>query len=101
MPNKIPNVQLRAWRDSANMTRAEMADALNQTPAAGHDGFRCNENRISKWESGEVLWPRVEYRRALHELTGRDAESLGFLPPHRRTERPPLLTGTVVPADAL
>jgi transcriptional regulator with XRE-family HTH domain len=101
MPNKIPNVQLRAWRDSANMTRAEMADALNRTPAAGHDGFLCDEKRISKWESGEVLWPRAEYRRALHELTGRDAESLGFLPPHRRAERPPLLTGTVVPADAL
>jgi tetratricopeptide (TPR) repeat protein len=101
MPNKIPNVQLRAWRDSANLTRAEMADALNRTPAAIRDRLICDEKRISKWESGEVLWPRPEYRRALQELTGWDAESIGFIPPHRRSERPGLLVGTVVPRDAL
>lgn len=101
MPNKIPNVQLRAWRDSGNMTRAEMADALNRTAAAERDGLICDEKRISKWESGEVLWPRPEYRRALQDLTGQDAESLGFVPPHRRPERPAVLVGTVVPPDAL
>lgn len=101
MPNKIPNVPLRAWRDSANMTRAEMADALSRTPGAVRDRLICDEKRIGKWESGEVLWPRPEYRRALHDLTGRDAESLGFIPPHRRSERPALLVGTVVPPDAL
>jgi tetratricopeptide (TPR) repeat protein len=101
MPHKIPNVQLRAWRDSANMTRVEMADALNRTPAAEQATLICDDKRISKWESGDVLWPRPEYRRALQDLTGRDAESLGFIPPHRRGERAPLLTGTVVPPDAL
>lgn len=100
MPKNIPNVQLRAWRDSANMTRAEMAEALNRTPSAEARGLFSDEKRISKWESGEVLWPRTEYRRALYELTGRDAESLGFIPLHRRHERP-LLTGNIVPADAL
>jgi transcriptional regulator with XRE-family HTH domain len=101
MTNKIPNVQLRAWRDSANLTRAEMAEALNRTPAAARARLVCDEKRIGKWESGEVLWPRLEYRRALQDLTGRDAESLGFIPPHRRAERPALLVGTVVPPDAL
>lgn len=101
MPNKIPNIQLRAWRDSANMTRVEMADALNRTAAAERDGLICDDKRISKWESGEVLWPRPEYRRALGELTGRDAESLGFVSPHRQSERPDLVVGTVVPPDAL
>jgi transcriptional regulator with XRE-family HTH domain len=100
MPHRIPNVQLRAWRDSANLTRAEMADRLNATQAATHDGLVCDEKRIAKWEGGEVLWPRPEYRRALQELTGQDAETLGFIPPHRSTERPPL-TGTVMPGDAL
>jgi transcriptional regulator with XRE-family HTH domain len=100
MPNKIPNVQLRAWRDSANLTRAEMADKLNRTPTAERDSLTCDEKRIAKWESGDVLWPRPEYRRALHELTGHDAETLGFIPPHRSSERT-VLTGTVVPRDAL
>jgi hypothetical protein len=46
----------------------------------------CDEKRIAKWESGEVLWPCPEYR-ALQELTGREVESLGFLPSHRDAER--------------
>ena len=47
-----------------------------------------------------MLWPHAIYRRALQELTGRDAEHLGFIPQHRRGERP-LLVGAVVPRDAL
>jgi transcriptional regulator with XRE-family HTH domain len=101
MPNRIPNVQLRAWRDSANLTRAEMADRLNRTQAAQRDGLICDEKRIAKWESGDVLWPRPEYRRALQEMTGQDSETLGFIPPHRSAERPPPLTGTIVPRDTL
>lgn len=79
MPNKIPNVQLRAWRDSANMTRAEMAAALNQTPAAQQARLICDDKRIAKWESGEVLWPRPEYRRAaaVRAETRRRARSPG------------------------
>lgn len=100
MPNRVPNVQLRAWRDSANLTRAEMADRLNRTPVAERENLVCDEKRIAKWESGDVLWPRAEYRRALHELTGQDAETLGFIPPGRSSERP-ALTGLVVPRDAL
>jgi tetratricopeptide (TPR) repeat protein len=100
MPKNIPNVQLRAWRDSANLTRAEMAEGLNRTPSAEAKKLVSDEKRISKWESGEVLWPRPEYRRALYELTGRDAESLGFIPPQRRQDRNPT-DRTIVPADAL
>jgi tetratricopeptide (TPR) repeat protein len=96
----IPNVQLRAWRDSANMTRAEMAEALVRTPTGQAESLTCDEKRIQKWEGGLVDWPRPEYRRALHELTGRDAESLGFLSPRRRKERL-LLPEVAVPADAM
>jgi transcriptional regulator with XRE-family HTH domain len=96
---KVPNVQLRAWRDSNNLTRAEMADRLSRTPTAERRNLVCDEKRIGKWELGEVLWPRPEYRAALQELTGKDAEALGFIPPHRAAER--LVIGTVVPRDAL
>jgi hypothetical protein len=77
-----------------------MAGRLNGTRTAQQAGVFCDEKRIAKWESGEVLWPRPEYRRALQELTGRDVESLGFLPPHRDAERQ-ILVGIPVQKDAL
>jgi tetratricopeptide (TPR) repeat protein len=100
MTQKIPNIQLRAWRDSNHLTRVEMADALNRTDTGRQARLNCDEKRLARWETGEVLWPHAIYRRALQELTGRDAEGLGFVPPHRRGERP-LLVGAVVPRDAL
>jgi tetratricopeptide (TPR) repeat protein len=99
MQQKVPNVQLRAWRDSNNLTRDEMAARLSQTPTAVRRRLVCDGKRIAKWELGEVLWPRPEYRAALQELTGTDAEALGFIPPHRSGER--LMVGTVIPRDAL
>jgi hypothetical protein len=100
MTQKIPNIQLRAWRDSNHLTRVEMADALNRTDTGLRAHLNCDGKRLARWETGEVLWPHAIYRRALQELTGRDAEDLGFIPAHRRGERP-LLVGTVVPRDAL
>lgn len=41
-----------------------------------------NQKRLARWETGEVLWPHAIDRRALHDLTGCDAEDLGFI---RRT----------------
>jgi tetratricopeptide (TPR) repeat protein len=99
MTQKIPNIQLRAWRDAHHLTRVEMADALNQTDTARQARLICDEKRLARWETGEVLWPHAVYRRALHELTGRDAEGLGFLPPQRRGERS--LQSAAVPRDAL
>lgn len=100
MPQKIPNIQLRAWRDGRRLTRAEMADALNRTATGQEARLNCDEKRLARCETGEVLWPHAIYRRALYELTGRDAEDLGFVPQHRRGERP-LMVRTVVPSDAL
>jgi tetratricopeptide (TPR) repeat protein len=100
MTQKIPNIQLRAWRDSNHLTRVEMADALNRTDTGQQARLSCDEKRLARWETGEVLWPHAIYRRALQELTGRDAENLGLIPHHRRDERPPLV-GAVVPRDAL
>jgi tetratricopeptide (TPR) repeat protein len=100
MTQKIPNIQLRAWRDSNHLTRVEMADALNRTETGQQARLNCDEKRLARWETGEVLWPHAIYRRALRELTGRDADALGFIPQHRRGERPSLV-GAVVPRDAL
>jgi transcriptional regulator with XRE-family HTH domain len=96
MTQKIPNVQLRAWRNSHHLTRAEMADALTKT-SAGPQG--CDEKRIARWETGEVRWPHAIYRRALQELTGREAEHLGFSP--QRQDAGTLILSTDTPRDAL
>jgi tetratricopeptide (TPR) repeat protein len=98
-----PNVSLIAWREEqgrAGWTRAEMADALNRTEAAVNEGLTCDEERVRRWERGEVLWPHPPYRKALQELTGRSAEQLGFLPPGKQRERR-LITAKALPRDAL
>ena len=100
MTQKIPNIQLRAWRDSNHLTRVEMADALNRTDTGQQARLNCDEKRLARWETGEVLWPHAIYRRALQELTGRDAEDLGFLPSYRHGERRPIVSA-IVPRDAL
>jgi hypothetical protein len=87
MTQKVPNIQLRAWRDASHLTRVEMAEALNQTGTGREARLNCDEKRLARWETGEVLWSHAIYRQALHELTGRDAEDLGFVPQHRRAER--------------
>jgi len=97
---KIPNIAFRAWRDASHLTRAEMAEALNRTSAGQEAGLACDEKRLARWETGEVLWPHAVYRRALQELTGRDAEDLGFVPPHRHSERLPIAEPSA-PRDTL
>jgi transcriptional regulator with XRE-family HTH domain len=100
MRDTIPNVQLTAFREAQNWTRAEMADRLNQTPTGIEKSLACDEERIRRWERGEVLWPHPPYRRALHELSGRSAGDLGFVPPSRQKNRHPLV-GAVIPQNAL
>jgi tetratricopeptide (TPR) repeat protein len=87
MPDAIPNMQLTAWRETNYSTRAEMAEALNRTSTALEHGLLCDEERLRRWERGEVLWPHPPYRKALQELTGRTAEQLGFIPPAKQKKR--------------
>lgn len=87
MPGTTPNVQLTAWREANFSTRAEMADALCRTPTALDQGLVCDDERLRRWERGEVLWPHPPYRKALQELTGRTAEQLGFIPPAKRRQQ--------------
>jgi transcriptional regulator with XRE-family HTH domain len=85
----VPNNTLRTWRERARMSRAELADALSQTPSARRADLACDEKRISDWENGQARWPRLKYRLALRELTGRDPQSLGFIPPRRASTPTP------------
>jgi hypothetical protein len=62
------------------MSRAEMADRINASRAGIAERLACDEERIRRWESGEVRWPSPPDRRALKELTGLDPAQLGFLP---------------------
>lgn len=101
MPETIPNVQLTAWRETQEWTRAEMAEALNRTQVAQQKGLVCDEERIRRWERGEVQWPHPPYRLALQQLTGRTAEELGFIPPARQKERRLIVARSMPPPDAL
>ncbi|WP_143082112.1 helix-turn-helix domain-containing protein [Nonomuraea wenchangensis] len=93
MPDAAPNERLRNWRQQADLTRAEMAKKVNLTKIGIKYRLSCDEERIRRWEAGEVTWPREPYRLALAEVTHLDPEDLGFAPTRRgRTPEKPLTT---------
>jgi transcriptional regulator with XRE-family HTH domain len=80
MTSTVPNIPLRNWRAQNYLSRAEMADRINASPSGVADRLACDEERIRRWESGEVRWPSPPYRRVLKELTGLEPAQLGFTP---------------------
>ncbi|MFC7381860.1 hypothetical protein [Sphaerisporangium rhizosphaerae] len=99
MPDTVPNVQLRAWRNSAQLTRAELAARINATPIGIKERLNCDEERIRRWEAGEVSWPHTPYRLALTQATGVDVEDLGFSRAKRGPNR--LVEAQFMPVDAM
>ncbi|MFI6636305.1 hypothetical protein ACIBI7_46115 [Nonomuraea fuscirosea] len=99
MPDYIPNVRLRAWRNERHLSRAQMADQVNATPTGVAEKLTCDEERVRRWEAGEVRWPRTPYRLALTQLTGMEPEALGFSQTRQTSSR--LIEAQVIPADAL
>ncbi|MFI6991636.1 hypothetical protein [Nonomuraea wenchangensis] len=99
MPDYIPNVRLRAWRNERHLSRAQMADQVNATPIGIAERLTCDEERVRRWEAGEVRWPRTPYRLALTQLTGLEPEALGFSQTKQTGSR--LIEAHVIPADAL
>jgi tetratricopeptide (TPR) repeat protein len=99
MPDYIPNVRLRAWRNERYLSRAQMADQVNATPVGIAERLTCDEERVRRWEAGEVRWPRTPYRLALTQLTGLEPEALGFSQSKQTGSR--LIEAHVIPADAL
>ncbi|MGN6172306.1 MAG: hypothetical protein ACTHPS_05070, partial [Streptosporangiaceae bacterium] len=57
-----------------------MATRINATGTGVAERLACDDERIRRWETGEVRWPSPVYRRALSELTGLEPAELGFLP---------------------
>ena len=96
MTGAIPNIPLRNWRTQRHLSRAEMADRINASRAGVDERLACDEERIRRWESGEVRWPSPPYRRALKELTALEPTQLGFTT-GSRTAQPPARIGA---ADA-
>jgi len=84
----LPNIPLRNWRGQQCLSRAEMADQINASPTGAAERLVCDEERIRRWESGEVRWPSPVYRRALKDVTGLDPSQLGFIP-KGQTAAPP------------
>lgn len=80
MSGQDPNISLRNWRTQHYLSRAEMAAQINATATGIADRLACDEERIRRWESGEVSWPSSPYRRALKQLTHLEANQLGFAP---------------------
>ncbi|WP_425564429.1 helix-turn-helix domain-containing protein [Planotetraspora silvatica] len=95
----MPNVQLRAWRNAQQLTRAELAERINQTPVGIKEHLAIDEERIRRWEAGEVSWPRTPQRNALAQATGLQPEELGFSQSRRTEGR--LIEARVMPVDAL
>ena len=79
MSGAVPNIALRNWRGQQCLSRAEMADRINASATGVAERLTCDEERIRRWESGEVRWPSPVYRRALKDVTGRDPSQLGFI----------------------
>ncbi len=89
MADAIPNITFRNWRAQRHLSRAELADRINATPTGIADRLVCDEERVRRWESGEVRWPSPPYRRALKELADLDPAQLGFISrQHAALERP-------------
>jgi transcriptional regulator with XRE-family HTH domain len=83
-----PNIALRNWRAQHYLSRAEIAELINASRAGVTDRLACDEERIRRWESGEVRWPSPPYRRALKELTGLEPAQLGFIPSGQAAGQP-------------
>jgi hypothetical protein len=88
MSGAVPNIPLRNWRGQQCLSRAELADRINASPTGLAERLTCDEERIRRWESGEVRWPSPVYRRALKDVTGLHPPQLGFIP-NRQEAIPP------------
>ncbi|MEV4891509.1 helix-turn-helix transcriptional regulator [Nonomuraea sp. NPDC055795] len=83
MAEATPNVLLRRWREEAKLSRADFAQDINLSKAGLRHGLTCDEERIRRWEAGEVKWPHEPYRLAITEVSGKSPEDLGFVPNRR------------------
>lgn len=95
-----PNIQLQQRREctpsrfvpGATMTRAELADAINEHVWRTTGNRRdLDAHTIARYERGVVRWPNADYRRAMNQILAASDAELGFVPSRRRqpTEEQP------------
>lgn len=72
----MPNVRLRAVRQSLRLSQAELARAVRAAGDRAGEPNSCSVTTVQRWEAGAE--PRGAYLRALEMATGQPAENLGF-----------------------
>jgi hypothetical protein len=82
---RATNEALAAWLREHKVTRAELAESVNDA-LAERTGRRGNvtERSVFRWLSGEIRWPQSRQREAIQMVTGVAADNLGFVPRGRR-----------------
>lgn len=67
--------------DEHGYSANSLANAVNLAleRLTGRHG-RCDGRQVRDWRSGRVKWPNAATRKALEDVTGRDAMELGFMP---------------------
>jgi len=83
------NTALAAWMTAHQMSRSELADAVNAAigQLTGRLG-NTSERTVFRWLSGENAWPQERQRLALETVTGHTITALGFVPRGKRTAAP-------------
>lgn len=51
MPDYIPNVLVRAWRNENHLSRTEMAERINAEPVGIAEHLICDVERVRCWEA--------------------------------------------------
>jgi transcriptional regulator with XRE-family HTH domain len=89
----MANDLLRALREAApspsgakrSMTRAELAEAVNQYIwATSHKKICLDADTLARYERGQIRWPSATYREGLRAVLGVESDpELGFFPTPR------------------
>lgn len=89
----MANDLLRALREAApspsgtgrSMTRAELAEAVNQYVwATSHQKICLDVDTLARYERGQIRWPSATYREGLRAVLGMESDlELGFFPTRR------------------
>jgi DNA-binding transcriptional regulator YiaG len=75
---RVPNHTLKAVRLALRISQSEFASAIRHAGEALGEPNACNKRLVQKWESGEHIVCRPNYRRALQSVTRTPYEQLGF-----------------------
>lgn len=75
---RTPNEKLKAIRLTLNMSQTEFATAVRHAGDALGEPNACSKRLVQKWESGEHIICRPNYRRALQKVAGTRYTELGF-----------------------